>query len=64
VPLPPSFGGSSAAHDFVPFAEDEGRNLHAASDDNYGSRNIHAELSHEGTRVGRKRIALDASDRH
>jgi hypothetical protein len=26
VPLPPSFGGSSAAHGFVPFAEDEGRN--------------------------------------
>jgi putative transposase len=31
--------------------------IHAASDGNYGSPNIHAELRDEGTRVGRKRIA-------
>ena len=33
------------------------RLLHAASDDIYGSPNIHAELRDEGTRVGRKRVA-------
>ena len=33
------------------------RAIHAASDDNYGSPNIHAELRDEGTRVGRKRVA-------
>jgi len=33
------------------------RAIHAASDENYGSPNIHAELRDEGTRVGRKRIA-------
>ena len=31
------------------------RQIHVASDDNYSSPNIHAELRHEGTRVGRKR---------
>lgn len=33
------------------------RVIHAASDENYGSPNIHAELRDEGTRVGRKRVA-------
>jgi putative transposase len=33
------------------------RQLHSASDGNYGSPNIHAELRDEGTRVGRKRVA-------
>ena len=33
------------------------RQLHAASDEIYGSPNIHAELRDEGTRVGRKRVA-------
>jgi putative transposase len=33
------------------------RLLHAASDEIYGSPNIHAELRDEGTRVGRKRVA-------
>lgn len=33
------------------------RAIHLASDENYGSPNIHAELRDEGTRVGRKRIA-------
>jgi putative transposase len=33
------------------------RAIHSASDGNYGSPNIHAELRDEGTRVGRKRIA-------
>ena len=33
------------------------RLVHAASDGNYGSPNIHAELRDEGTRVGRKRVA-------
>ncbi len=33
------------------------RQIHAASDDISGSPNIHAELSDEGTRVGRKRVA-------
>jgi putative transposase len=33
------------------------RAIHVASDENYGSPNIHAELRDEGTRVGRKRIA-------
>ena len=33
------------------------RVLHAASDENYGSPNIHADLRDEGTRVGRKRVA-------
>jgi putative transposase len=33
------------------------RQIHAASDGNYGSPNIHAELRDEGTRVGRKRVA-------
>ena len=33
------------------------RIIHAASDQNYGSPNIHAELRDEGTRVGRKRVA-------
>src|SRR5205809_7676778 len=33
------------------------RLIHAASDGNYGSPNIHAELRDEGTRVGRKRVA-------
>jgi putative transposase len=33
------------------------RMIHAASDENYGSPNIHAELPDEGTRVGRKRVA-------
>lgn len=33
------------------------RAIHAASDENYGSPNIHAELRDEGTRVGRKRVA-------
>ena len=33
------------------------RLLHAASDENYGSPNIHADLRDEGTRVGRKRVA-------
>ena len=31
--------------------------IHAASDGNYGSPNIHAELRDEGPRVGRKRVA-------
>jgi putative transposase len=33
------------------------RAIHSASDGNYGSPNIHAELRDEGTRVGRKRVA-------
>ena len=33
------------------------RAIHAASDGNYGSPNIHAELREQGTRVGRKRVA-------
>ena len=33
------------------------RAIHVASDGNYGSPNIHAELRDEGTRVGRKRVA-------
>lgn len=33
------------------------RAIHAASDGNYGSPNIHAELRDEGTRIGRKRVA-------
>ena len=33
------------------------RAIHAASDGNYGSPNIHAELRDEGTRVGCKRVA-------
>jgi putative transposase len=33
------------------------RAMHVASDENYGSPNIHAELRDEGTRVGRKRVA-------
>jgi putative transposase len=33
------------------------RAIHRASDENYGSPNIHAELREEGTRVGRKRVA-------
>lgn len=33
------------------------RAIHAASDQTYGSPNIHAELRDEGTRVGRKRVA-------
>ena len=33
------------------------RAIHSASDENYGSPNIHAELRDEGTRVGRKRVA-------
>ena len=33
------------------------RRIHTASDGNYGSPNIHAELRDEGTRVGRKRVA-------
>ena len=33
------------------------RAIHLASDGNYGSPNIHAELRDEGTRVGRKRVA-------
>ena len=33
------------------------RLLHGASDENYGSPNIHADLRDEGTRVGRKRVA-------
>ena len=33
------------------------RAIHAASDGNYGSPNVHAELRDEGTRVGRKRVA-------
>lgn len=33
------------------------RTMHAGSDGNYGSPNIHAELRDEGTRVGRKRVA-------
>jgi putative transposase len=33
------------------------RAIHIASDENYGSPNIHAELRDEGTRVGRKRVA-------
>ncbi len=33
------------------------RQIHAASDEIYGSPNIHAELRDEGTRVGRKRVA-------
>jgi len=33
------------------------RQIHVASDSNYGSPNIHAELRDEGTRVGCKRVA-------
>lgn len=33
------------------------RTIHAASEGNYGSPNIQAELQDEGTRVGRKRVA-------
>jgi putative transposase len=33
------------------------RAIHLASDENYGSPNIHAELRDEGTRVARKRVA-------
>lgn len=33
------------------------RQIHAGSDGNYGSPNIHAELRDQGTRVGRKRVA-------
>src|SRR5687767_9322390 len=33
------------------------RAIHVASDGNYGSPNIHAELRDAGTRVGRKRVA-------
>jgi hypothetical protein len=33
------------------------RQIHAMSDGNYGSPNIHAELRDECTRVGRKRVA-------
>ena len=33
------------------------RLIHAASEGNYGSPNIHAELREDGTRVGRKRVA-------
>ena len=33
------------------------RQIHVASDRNYGSPNIHAELRDEGTRVGCKRVA-------
>ena len=33
------------------------RTIHSASDQIYGSPNIHAELREEGTRVGRKRVA-------
>jgi putative transposase len=33
------------------------RAIHLASDENYGSPNIHAELRDEGMRVGRKRVA-------
>jgi len=33
------------------------RQIHLASDGNYGSPNIHAELRDEGTRVGCKRVA-------
>ena len=33
------------------------RVIHAVSDENYGSPNIHAELRDEGTHVGRKRVA-------
>ena len=33
------------------------RKIHAASDEIYGSPNIHAELRDEGVRVGRKRVA-------
>jgi putative transposase len=33
------------------------RAIHAASDEIYGSPNIHAELRDQGTRVGRKRVA-------
>jgi putative transposase len=33
------------------------RAIHIASDENYGSPNIHAELCDEGTRIGRKRVA-------
>lgn len=33
------------------------RQIHAASDGNYGSPNIHAELRDEGTRVGRSASA-------
>jgi putative transposase len=33
------------------------RTIHSASDQIYGSPNIHAELRDEGTRVGRKRVA-------
>ena len=34
------------------------RQIHMASDGNYGSPNIHAELRDGGTRVGRKRVAV------
>ena len=33
------------------------RTIHLASDENYSSPNIHAELRDQGTRVGRKRVA-------
>ena len=33
------------------------RAIHVASDGNYGSPNIHAELRDDGTRIGRKRVA-------
>jgi putative transposase len=33
------------------------RAIHIASDENYGSPNIHAELRDEGTHIGRKRVA-------
>jgi putative transposase len=33
------------------------RAIHIASDENYGSPNIHVELRDEGTRIGRKRVA-------
>lgn len=33
------------------------RQIHVASDGNYGSPNIHIELREEGSRVGRKRVA-------
>lgn len=33
------------------------RAIHIASEENYGSPNIHAELRDEGTRIGRKRVS-------
>ena len=33
------------------------RTIHGASDGNYGSPNIHAELRDQGVRIGRKRVA-------